>query len=59
MRGLEYEITNDLRSIDRSQDRNMPSDCAYCGYKNRPSSSGDSCSECCHINYNSSNTSKR
>ncbi len=59
MRGLEYEINNDLRSIDRSQDRNMPNDCAYCGYRNRASSSGDSCSECCHMNYNSSKTSKR
>lgn len=59
MRGLEYEVIEDLRSIDRSQYRNMSSDCDYCGYRNRPSASGATCNSCCHQNYNSSKNSKR
>lgn len=54
MKGLKYEIIDDIRSINRSPLRNMPSNCDYCGYKNRPSSSGDTCSSCCRINYNPS-----
>lgn len=59
MKGLKYETIDDLRSINRSQYRNMPSDCAYCGYRNRPSSSRDSCSSCCHTNYNTSKNNNK
>ena len=59
MRALEYEVTEDLRSIDRSQYRSLPSDCVYCGYRSRPSSSVDSCCSYCHTNYNKLKISKR
>lgn len=59
MRGLKYEVIDDIRNINRSSFRNLPSDCAYCGYRNRPSSSGDTCSSCCHTNYNISKNNNR
>ena len=35
-----------LRGIDRSLYRNMPSKCIYCAYMSRPSSYGTMCTMC-------------
>jgi hypothetical protein len=59
MKRLEYETVDDIRGLNRSEYRNMPSECAYCAYKNRPSSSGDTCNGCCMQNYNSAKITKR
>jgi predicted Zn-ribbon and HTH transcriptional regulator len=42
----KYESAEDSRALNRSTLRNMPSECANCGYRLKPSSSVDQCSKC-------------
>lgn len=48
MKFYDYENQNDLYSIRRSPDRNLPEACQYCIYQSLPSRAGMHCSGPCY-----------
>lgn len=48
MKYYEYDDQNNLHSINRSPDRNLPEACQYCMYRRLPSRTGMHCSGPCY-----------